>query len=620
MECTNSTFLFKKPVYLQPKFFLLVGLFLVSFSFVQAQNNALHFDGVNDYVKAPATTSYDFTTGTIECWIRPDGFNGNSTIIATRTASATRFSFHMSASQIGLWNGSSWMALSYTFTPGQWYHLAFVCTPSATTIFVNGSSIGNTGNLIGTATGLPLQIGMSFPTATGEQFIGVIDEVRLWNVARTQAQIQANMNSTLTGTETNLVGLFAFNQGIANGNNTGLTIATDGTANKNNGTLYNFALNGNTSNWVGSASGTTQIQTLSSSPTITFTNNSGFSDNIAQDGEGGSVIISDMNIQAMPIDNSGAKLTGSPLQYHDGTEPSWAGYPPIITYGDWDLPYYGWSIKSDNGAEYSLVSLDFMDWGEWYGDFFVAEAFRNGSSLGSVSFRGNTDFPPVQLSNPGILTDIFKNVDEVRLYRQGGIDAWTGLNNIKVSTAATALPVRFTASTVQPKNGIVELNWTTASEQNSRHFEVERSANGTVYTKIGTIAAAGNSHLTNHYQFTDAAPLQGHSYYRLKQVDIDGKSMYSTIEKVAIVGEGFAYTTVQNPVSNILKLAIQLHQPQKLKLEVRDARGVLLLQQQQQFSAGNTTYTLPVANLASGTYFVTIITDSGNNTKTFIKQ
>lgn len=163
MECTNSTFLFKKPVYYYQKVLLLAGIFLVSFSFVQAQNNALHFDGINDYVTAPANTSYEFSTGTIECWVRPDGFNGNSTIIATRTLPNTRYSFHMSGSQIGLWNGSSWMAKNYTFIPGQWYHLAFVCTPVATTIYVNGTSIGNTGNVIGTATGLPLQIGMAFP-------------------------------------------------------------------------------------------------------------------------------------------------------------------------------------------------------------------------------------------------------------------------------------------------------------------------------------------------------------------------------------------------------------------------------------------------------------------------
>lgn len=427
------------------------------------------------------------------------------------------------------------------------------------------------------------------------------------------------MNASLGGIKAGLVAYFGFNQGIAGGNNAGLATAIDGTSNKNNGTLYNFALNGNTSNWVSGAPGVRVAQPLSSSPLLTFTTNSGFSDNIAQDGEGGSVTISDMNIQVMPIDNSGVKLTGSPLEYHDGKDPNWNGYPPIITYGKNNEWYYGWSIKSDNGAEFSLVSVNFMDWGEFSGDFFVAEAFRNGSSLGSVSFRGNTDFTPIELSNPGILTDIFKNVDEVRVYKQGGTDSWIGLNNIKVSTAVTALPVHFTSFTAQPKNSIVELAWATASEQNSQYFEVERSANGIVYTKIGTITAAGNSHLTNHYQFTDAMPLHGNSFYRLKQVDIDGKSMYSTIQKVITGGEGFAYTIVQNPVRNQLKLNLQLSEAKKLKLEIRDARGVLLLQQQQQFSTGNTTYTLPVNHLA-GTYFINIITDKGSHTKTFIKQ
>jgi hypothetical protein len=102
-------------------------------------------------------------------------------------------------------------------------------------------------------------IGASFQLP-GDFFKGTIDEVRFWNVARSQADIQAKMNCELTGTEANLVAYYKFNQGVAGSNNAGVTTLTDIAGGDNNGTLSNFALTGTTSNWVtpgGVASGTT---------------------------------------------------------------------------------------------------------------------------------------------------------------------------------------------------------------------------------------------------------------------------------------------------------------------------------------------------------------------------
>ena len=82
---------------------------------------------------------------------------------------------------------------------------------------------------------------------------GEIDELRIWNTARTQTEIQANMNNELS-IETGLVASYQFNQGIANGNNAGETTLNDASGNGNNGTLNNFALNGTSSNWVNGVS------------------------------------------------------------------------------------------------------------------------------------------------------------------------------------------------------------------------------------------------------------------------------------------------------------------------------------------------------------------------------
>ncbi len=180
--------------------------------------------------------------------------------------------------------------------------------------------------------------------------------------------------------------------------------------------------------------------TLSTSPTLTFSNNTGFSDNIAQDGEGGSVNISDFDIQIYPINNAAEKLIASELEYHDGTQNGWTGYPAIITYGN-VVANYGWVIKNASGNDFSLKSLSFFDWGEYSGDNFIVEGFNNGSSKGSIVFVGNTNGDLVQLTSSELLVSKFGNVDEVRVYKQGGADFWGALNNIKVSSPVVPTPV-----------------------------------------------------------------------------------------------------------------------------------------------------------------------------------
>jgi hypothetical protein len=68
-----------------------------------------------------------------------------------------------------------------------------------------------------------------------------------------------------------------------------------------------------------------------------------------------------------------------------------------------------------------------------------------------------------------------------------------------------------------------ELNWKTASEQNSSHFELERSGDGKSFSSIGKLKAAGNSSAAINYSYVDKNPLRGISYYRLKQFDFNGK-------------------------------------------------------------------------------------------------
>jgi hypothetical protein len=131
---------------------------------------------------------------------------------------------------------------------------------------------------------------------------------------------------------------------------------------------------------------------------------------------------------------------------------------------------------------------------------------------------------------------------------------------IKCTYIGPPLPVTwlyFRGKTVA-KNNL--LDWATANEQNSKQFDVERSLNGTVFGRIGTVAAAGNSNQTNTYQYTDPDIDRLNSefmFYRLKQIDIDGKFKYSNIVRLRYNEKNKANTIVYpNPTPGSITILV----------------------------------------------------------------
>ena len=139
-------------------------------------------------------------------------------------------------------------------TPGTWYHIAIVGKNGGKArLYVNGVEEGTAQSVDNIETANNLYIGKSSGGAglpATSHFNGMIDEVRIFNYVRSQAEIQAQKDKELTGTECGLITYFKFNQGVRNNTNTNETTLTDNGTNGYKGTLYNFALTGTTSNWI----------------------------------------------------------------------------------------------------------------------------------------------------------------------------------------------------------------------------------------------------------------------------------------------------------------------------------------------------------------------------------
>jgi hypothetical protein len=159
------------------------------------------------------------------------------------------------------------------------------------------------------------------------------------------------------------------------------------------------------------------------------------------------------------------------------------------------------------------------------------------------------------------------------------------------------------------------LQWTTASEENNAGFEVERSENGKEFKKIVFVQGSGTTLEAQTYQFADQTPRKGKTYYyRLRQVDFDGKFEYSDIVTAQIISDKIEVSELApNPVSgNQAQLNVALPSVGKVSLQVFDVTGKLLQNNLQDLAAGAHTLNVEVAGLAAGTYFVKLTTNGEN--------
>jgi Secretion system C-terminal sorting domain len=115
-----------------------------------------------------------------------------------------------------------------------------------------------------------------------------------------------------------------------------------------------------------------------------------------------------------------------------------------------------------------------------------------------------------------------------------------------------AIPVELTDFKAKLQNNTTLLTWQTASERNNKAFDIERSNNGTAFQTIGTVKGNGTTSAPSDYTFTDENPVNGVNYYRLKQVDNDGKTTQSKVVSVVLSKNGFVlHNTLVHDVLNI---------------------------------------------------------------------
>ena len=180
------------------------------------------------------------------------------------------------------------------------------------------------------------------------------------------------------------------------------------------------------------------------------------------------------------------------------------------------------------------------------------------------------------------------------------------------------LPVTWLSFTAE-KTGIRSalLKWATANEINSNHFEVERSADGIRFIKVGTVQANGKQETRNDYSFTDNFIPNGISYYRIKQVDNDGHYTYSIQVRIIIDATGISCTVSPNPASDFINLAFNAT-VSAVSVSLVNGNGKMVFTKNSSIIAAGETINIPVQNLPKGLYFVKIKTQDNLATEKIV--
>ncbi len=166
------------------------------------------------------------------------------------------------------------------------------------------------------------------------------------------------------------------------------------------------------------------------------------------------------------------------------------------------------------------------------------------------------------------------------------------------------LPVIFTYVKAYQKNEGVQVNWSIATESNAIRYEVERSENGIVFTKVGEVAPTSNNNGSANYSWPDVNPLSGNNYYRIKVIEASGNENYSVIVNVKLAAIAAKIIAYPNPVAG-KSISLQFNNlPEgKYVVNLMNNLGQRVLQQSVQHPGGTGTETIKLpASIGKGIY------------------
>ena len=259
---------------------------------------------------------------------------------------------------------------------------------------------------------------------------------------------------------------------------------------------------------------------------------------------------------------------------------------------------YGVSGEVNNAPNVSTIVFHYLDSAD--------ELNGNTDENQLVIFRATNNGPPY--APVGGVADPSLNT-----VTQSGV---RNINTITLGSKNNPLPVTIASFDAKRVGADAYISWTSAQEINSKGYNVQVSTNGSEYRDLGFVASTSpNSSSARSYSFTDTEKNKvGVRYYRLQQVDVDGKSSYVTPRTVTFEGKATASGVLAypNPFTYEMRLSLNSAVSGEALVRITDMTGRFIAQRQLAVSTGaNDVSVQDVANLKSGIYILTVSLPSG---------
>ncbi len=521
----------------------------------------------------------------VEAWVRPLSLTSRMSLFA-KDADTLTPSFNLEINPGGTISfttgtavGNVTLTSTKTLTTLLYSHIAAVYDGVKMKLLINGDTAGEIAQSGNIATNLnDFYIGCS---ANRNRFFGGnIDEMRIWDTVRTDAQIRTNMHSRLPNmASAKLISYWRFDDNIG-------LFAADASGNCN------------------SARGNAGVSWANS--TLPIYTNSVYS----------------YQPVSSNINFTGAKL-GIELVNLTGTGNMGTYYFPGVPYGTSPITSPGGVTNVHDN--FWLVYK--------YGTFSFDSAFATFQlNPGNLSVNANTGnvFAFTRNyyddANWGLIQGFLGRVDSVNIASQRVrlvLGSSTQFNNqYSIGANNSPLPVTYKSVKVSKLDDGALLSWSTASEIDNSHFVVERSLDGKNFEAIAQVKGMGTSNKLVEYKHLDAEAFNlgvKTLYYRLAQVDFDGTTSLSKIVSLALDdNQEMIINTVQpNPFESGISVGFTLPSASEVSFEVMNLNGQTLLTQSIQGTEGYNQVSVPeTAGLPAGVYFLKL----GANGKTTLEK
>ena len=450
-------------------------------------------------------------------------------------------------------------------TPGVWYYVAGVYDGTKIYMYINGvleSQTSLTGNINNYQTPFNLAFGQwANPAGSYRRFSGSIDEVAIWNVANTQNTIRANMCKKLQGNESGLMGYWRMSE------NSGTSVKD----------LTKIARNGVSANTTIVRSGAP----VGDACTYTY--------------GGSSLAFKHPNYNdSLVVSNLSAAVTGIYI-YRIDTTPNVTAMPNGIStvYTDY---YYGVYLVNATTQTYKT---------SWY-----VNGYPGVSSILSLSLIFRTNNSSVIWSDLSAIL----NTSNTAITKASQLQQ----NEYALATKGIVLPIELISFTAFMENNSVKLNWVTDSECNNDFYTIERGSDGIYFETLAIKKAIGTSLNRNEYTVYDGSPLDGISYYRLKQTDLDGKTKIFPIVAVEkLISQKNEMTVFPIPFyGEEFNVCLMLNTENSILIIVHDLNSHVVFSQDYKGTIGTNNFNINCSTLASGGYIVSAYDHEMNFIKT----